>query len=181
MRHGLLPCPLLAAWFLRRHEARPLGERARQKAQLLHQPAPGRHGRGGRRGDAPIVHTPCRGLAEEEEREEGIDQPAIVYRVVLGLPARTCGLVRRVLGADEAPCRPVMGPRGAAGAATGTAATAAGSCASGAPPGRGSTEGAPGGQQRGPEDINPWMGFALPQAAQASLDHLERRGLAGGE
>jgi hypothetical protein len=42
MRHVLLPRQLLAAWLLGRHADLDLGERARQAAQILHQPAPGR-------------------------------------------------------------------------------------------------------------------------------------------
>src|SRR6266853_6980781 len=44
--------------------------------------------------------------------------------------AITLGLCRRVLGADDAPFRPVMGKRGEAGAAAGTATTVAGSSSS---------------------------------------------------
>src|SRR6266851_71530 len=47
--------------------------------------------------------------------------------VVLFLAALTVGLFNRVLGADDAPFRPVMGKRGEAGAAAGTATTDAGS------------------------------------------------------
>jgi hypothetical protein len=38
----LLSCQLLAAGFLSRHEDLDLGQRARQKGQILHQPTPGR-------------------------------------------------------------------------------------------------------------------------------------------
>jgi hypothetical protein len=46
-------------------------------------------------------------------------------RVVLWLAALTRGLFRRVVGADEAPFRPVMGHRGEAGAAAGPVAKGA--------------------------------------------------------
>ena len=52
--------------------------------------------------------------------------------VVLFLPAITVRLFSRVLGADDAPFRPVMGKRGEAGAAAGTVAKGAGTSASGA-------------------------------------------------
>jgi hypothetical protein len=52
--------------------------------------------------------------------------------VVLFLPALTVRLFSRVLGADDAPLRPVMGTRGDAGAAVGTATTGADSSSSGA-------------------------------------------------
>jgi hypothetical protein len=42
----LLPCQLLAAGLLGRHEDRHLGQRARQEAQLLQQPAPAGKGYG---------------------------------------------------------------------------------------------------------------------------------------
>src|SRR5689334_16581077 len=76
------------------------------------------------------------GFAEEEDDEQSIDQKDILYRVVLFLAAVTPRLFSRVLGADDAPFRPVMRKRGAACTTTGAAAgpaTGAGSC-SGAPP-----------------------------------------------
>src|SRR5882724_11381858 len=60
-------------------------------------------------------------FAEQEDREEGIDQQDIFYRVVLFLAARTRGLCRRVLGADDAPFGPVMGKRGESGTMVGAA------------------------------------------------------------
>src|SRR5262245_43222073 len=71
--------------------------------------------------------TAAVGIAQKEDREEDIDEQDIFDRVVLFLAAITCGLLRRVLGADDAPLCPVMGKRGASGVATGTATTGAGS------------------------------------------------------
>ena len=71
------------------------------------------------------------GVTEQEEEEQGIDEQDIVDGVVLLLAALTVGLFNRVLGADDAPCRPVMGTRGDTGAAGGTAATGVGSSSSG--------------------------------------------------
>ena len=71
------------------------------------------------------------GVAEEKDEEQRIDQEDIFYRVVLFLPAITVGLFNRVLGADDAPFRPVMGKRGDAGVAAGAAATGAASSSSG--------------------------------------------------
>src|SRR5712692_3638311 len=62
---------------------------------------------------------------QKEDREQGIDQQDIFYGVVLFLAAITLGLLRRVLGADDAPFGPVMGKRGEAGAAAGTGAKGA--------------------------------------------------------
>jgi hypothetical protein len=71
------------------------------------------------------------GLAQKEDREGSMDQQDIFYRVVFFLAALTCRLCRRVLGADDAPFRPVMGKRGDAGATAGTATTGAGSSSRG--------------------------------------------------
>ena len=46
---------------------------------------------------------------EKEDREEDIDQQDIFHRVVFFLAALTVGLFSSVLGADDAPFRPVMG------------------------------------------------------------------------
>ena len=77
------------------------------------------------------MHTPCRRLAEAADDEQDMDYEDSFDRMVLVLAALTRRLFSRVLGADDTPCRPVMGPRGDAGAAAGTATTAAGSSASG--------------------------------------------------
>src|SRR5216683_2404442 len=66
------------------------------------------------------------GVAEEEDDEQGIDQQDIFDRMVFFLAAITRGLFSRVLGADDASFRPVMGKRGESGVATG-ATTGAGS------------------------------------------------------
>ena len=71
------------------------------------------------------------GVAQKEDDEQGIDEQDIFDGVVFFLPAITLGLFRGVLGADDAPLGAVMGKRGAAGAAVGTATTGAGSSASG--------------------------------------------------
>ena len=52
------------------------------------------------------------GVAQKEDRERGIDQQDIFHRVVFCLAAITVFLFSRVLGADDAPFRPVMGKRG---------------------------------------------------------------------
>src|SRR5215471_12093811 len=77
------------------------------------------------------MHAATIGVTEKEDREEGVDQQDIFHRVILFLAAITCGLLRRVLGADDAPLGPVMGTRGEAGAAAGMGATGAGSSSSG--------------------------------------------------
>src|SRR5689334_2204630 len=62
------------------------------------------------------------GVAEKDDEEQGTDQQDVLYRVVLFLAAVTLRLFSRVLGADDAPFRPVMRKRGAAGPATGAQA-----------------------------------------------------------
>jgi len=71
------------------------------------------------------------GITEKEDEEQRIDQQDIFDRMVLFLAAITFGLCRRVLGADDASFRPVMGKRGDTGAAAGPAVEGAGSSASG--------------------------------------------------
>src|SRR5215813_2341953 len=75
--------------------------------------------------------TAAVGVAQQEDREEGIDQQDIFDGVVFLLPAITLVLFNRVLGADDAPLGAVMGKRGAAGAVVGTATTGADSSSSG--------------------------------------------------
>jgi hypothetical protein len=77
------------------------------------------------------MDTAAIGVAQKEDREEGIDQQDIFDGVVFFLAAITRGLLRRVLGADDAPFGPVMGKRGEAGAAAGMGARGVGSSASG--------------------------------------------------
>ena len=77
------------------------------------------------------MHTAAIGVTEKEDDEQGIDEQDIFYRVGSFLAAITLRLFRRVLGADDTPFGPVMGKRGEAGAAAGTATRGAGSSASG--------------------------------------------------
>src|SRR5712691_3236087 len=50
--------------------------------------------------------------------QAGVDEEHIFYGMVFFLAALTCGLCSRVLGADNASFRPVMGKRGESGGAT---------------------------------------------------------------
>jgi hypothetical protein len=70
----------------------------------------------------------ARGVAEEEDEEQGMHEQDIFDGVVLVLATLTVRLCSRVLGADDAPLRPVMGTRGETGVAT----TGAASSSSGA-------------------------------------------------
>jgi hypothetical protein len=71
--------------------------------------------------------TAAVGVAQKEDDEQGIDEQDIFDRVISFLAAITRFLFSSVLGADEAPFRPVMSKRGDIGGA----ATGAGSSASG--------------------------------------------------
>jgi hypothetical protein len=71
-------------------------------------------------------------IAQEEDKEQRVDEEDIFDRVVSFLAAITRGLLRRVLGADDPSFRPVMGKRGEAGAAAGATPRGAGSSSSGA-------------------------------------------------
>jgi len=68
----LLQRQFLAAGFLGGHEDLHLGQRERQKAQILQQPAPSRQGIGRGIGNRLIMDTAAVGVAEEEDDEKGI-------------------------------------------------------------------------------------------------------------
>jgi len=73
-------------------------------------------------------------VTEKKDEKQGIDEQDIFDGVVFFLAAITVCLFSPVLGADDAPCRAVMGKRGDAGAAAtgaGSSASSAGSSASG--------------------------------------------------
>src|SRR2546430_17281501 len=78
------------------------------------------------------MNAPPIGRTEKKNREQGVDQQNIFYRMVFFLAAITRGLFSRVLGADDAPFGAVMGTRGKTGAGTGATARGAGSSACGA-------------------------------------------------
>jgi pyruvate/2-oxoglutarate dehydrogenase complex dihydrolipoamide acyltransferase (E2) component len=76
------------------------------------------------------MDTAAVGVTEKEDEEQRMHEQDVFDRVVFFLAALTVGLFSRVLGADDAPFRPVMGKRGESDAATGAATTGAGSSAS---------------------------------------------------
>ena len=91
----------------------------------------GREGVGRGLRDAQIMDTAAVGIAQKEDREQGIDEQDIFDGVVFFLPAITLLLFTRGLGADDASFRPVVGKRGETGAAAGIGATGVDSSASG--------------------------------------------------
>jgi hypothetical protein len=78
------------------------------------------------------MDTAAVGVAQKEDREEGVDQQDIFDSMVLFLATITLRLFSRVLGADDAPLGAVMGKRGDAGGTAGTAPPGSGSSSSGA-------------------------------------------------
>src|SRR5499427_9829039 len=62
------------------------------------------------------MDTAARGVAQQEDEEQGIDSQDVFDGMVFCLAALTRGLFSRVLGADDPPFRAVMGKRGEAGA-----------------------------------------------------------------
>src|SRR5438105_3449192 len=107
------------------HEDRHARERERQKAQILQQPTPSREWVGGGLRDAQLMDPAAVGVAQKEDDEERIDEQNIFDCVVFFLAAITLFLFSRVLGADDASFRPVMGKRGDADAAPPGAASSA--------------------------------------------------------
>jgi hypothetical protein len=111
----------------RRHAARHLGRRAGQDAQRLPPSAPGGPGRRGGRGAALVMEAAAGGGAQTQEPEPGRHAQPLVPRGVPGLAPLTGVRCRRGLGADEPPCRPVLGTRGEVGGAAGALAPGAAS------------------------------------------------------
>src|SRR5207253_1735723 len=65
------------------------------------------------------MDTATIGVAQKEDEEQGVDEEHIFYRMVFFLAAITLFLFSRILGADNASFRPVMGKRGEADVASG--------------------------------------------------------------
>src|SRR5712692_5685753 len=127
----LLQGQLPTAGLLRRHQDRHLREREGQEAQILQQPTPGRERVGGGLRDTQIMDTAAVRVAQKEDDEQGIDEQDICDGVISFLPALTLLLCNPVLGADDPPFGPVMGKRGEAASAAGSAPPCAGSSSSG--------------------------------------------------
>jgi hypothetical protein len=72
------------------------------------------------------VDTAAIGVAQKEDEEQGIHAQDIFDRVIFFLAAITRGLFSRVLEADDAPFRPVMGKRGEAGVGRGVGSSSSG-------------------------------------------------------
>jgi hypothetical protein len=111
-----------APWLLGRHDDLDLFEREGQEAEILQQPAA--RGQGIRRSiHNPLVVGAARiGVAQEEDREHGIDQQHVFHRMAFFLAAITARLLSRILGALDAPFGPIVSKRGEAGAGVGGSA-----------------------------------------------------------
>jgi hypothetical protein len=59
--------------------------------------------------------TATMGVTQKENRERGVDQQDVFDRVALFLAAITARLLSRILGALDAPFRPIVSKRGEAG------------------------------------------------------------------
>src|SRR3954467_15904597 len=68
-----------------------------------------------------VMDAPANSIAEKQNDQRRVDQQDILYCVILFLAAVTFGLFSRVLGAHNAPFRPIMGKRGESDPATGAA------------------------------------------------------------
>jgi hypothetical protein len=75
--HLLCQGACLAAGWLGRHADRDVGQRERQEAEVLSQPTPGGQGIRRRVGHGFVMDATARGVAEQEDREQGIDQQDI--------------------------------------------------------------------------------------------------------
>ena len=104
------------------HDALDLVERERQTAAVLEPPAAGGSGVGRGIRHPLVVDTARRGLTQQEHRERRVDQQHIFHRMAFFLTTITARLFKRVLGARDAPFRPIMAKRGEAAAGLGAAA-----------------------------------------------------------
>lgn len=129
----LLQRRLLAVRFLGRPAALQWRARAGQDAQHLAHWAPCRSGRRRCLGPPRGMGVAAGGVAQPEDRAGGLDEQAMVHRVLLLLATLTHLLCRK--GPEGGPCavRSRQGSKGGAGVAAGTGATGAGSSASGMP------------------------------------------------
>jgi hypothetical protein len=105
-----------------RHDDLDLIEGERQEAQILEQPTARGQGVRGRISNPLIVGTAHVGLTQKKDRERGVDQQHVFYRVALFLAAITARLLSRILGALDAPFGAIVAKRGEAGAGAGAGA-----------------------------------------------------------
>jgi hypothetical protein len=104
------------------HHELDVVEREGQEAEILEQAAA--HGEGVQRGigNPVVVGAARRGLAQEEDREDSIDEPHMFHGMASFLATIIARLLKRVLGARDAPFGAVVATRGEAAAGLGAAA-----------------------------------------------------------
>ena len=103
-----------------RHDDVDVGQRERQEAKILQQPAARRQGIRRGIGNPLIVGAAGIRVTQQENGQRRIDQQDVFHGVALFLAAITARLLNRILGALDAPFGPIMAKRGETG--TGTAA-----------------------------------------------------------
>src|SRR5512132_1319131 len=96
----------------RRHDDLNVVEGEGQAAEILEQPAPRGQRVWCRIGNPFIVSAARVRVAQEEDREDGIDEQHIFHRMACFLATITARLLKRVLGALDAPFRPIVANRG---------------------------------------------------------------------
>ena len=115
------PRELPASGLLGGHDDLDVVERERQEAEILEQPAACGQGIGRGVCNPLVVGAPPVGVAQEEDRERGIDEQHVFHRVAFFLTAITARLLSRILGTLDAPLGPVVPKRGEAAAGVGAA------------------------------------------------------------
>src|SRR6266516_4562434 len=98
------------------HEGFHVVKGERQEAEILEQPAACGQGVRGGLGNALIMGAPGIGLTEKDNRQRGVDQQHVFHCMAFFLAAITARLLSRILGAHDAPFRPIVPKRGEAGA-----------------------------------------------------------------
>jgi hypothetical protein len=120
-----------APWRLGGHDDGHLVEREGQEAEVLEPPAAGGQRIRGRIGDPLVVGAAGLGVTQKENRERRIHAQHMFHGMTCLLAVIPARRLKRVLGALDAPFRPIMVQRGAAatglGAATGGSTTGSGS------------------------------------------------------
>ena len=111
-----------APGLFRGHDDFDLGERERQAAEILEQPAARGPGLGRRLCHPLVVRAAPVRVAQEEDRQHRMDQQHIVHGMACVLATRTARLLKRVLGALDAPFGPIRPNRGEGAAGGGAAA-----------------------------------------------------------
>jgi hypothetical protein len=99
-----------------------LVERERQEAEILEPPAARGPGRGRGLCHPLIVSAAPVSVAQEEDHPRRIDQPHMFHGMACFLATITARLLKRVLGARDAPLCPILPTRGEGAAGVGAAA-----------------------------------------------------------